>query len=263
MARKGKKSWKEQQRELEAPEIVEVQLWSLSDWMEAHWKPVLGGLTAVSVLWGAVGIFQIVSAARERSRAAATASVFEQAAVTVVPPAERPEGAEAPVDPTFESEKARAEAVLKANATSGSDGGGDASAVVGLVLGGAQAALGKWDAQLQAVDAALAKVPGSALEAPLREQRATALEALGRPAEAAAEWQKVTAAAATPFTRALSHVRIGDLSHPGLGAKAPDAKKAKDAYDAALKLVRIGDKDPPAGDLAYLAADIRLKLAKL
>ncbi|MSP93401.1 MAG: hypothetical protein EXR79_16675 [Myxococcales bacterium] len=260
MARKGKKSWKEQQRELEAPDVAEEKLWSLSDWMEAHWKPVLGGLTAVSVLWGGVGIFQIVSAARERGRAAATATVFEQAAVSVVAPADRPEGADAPVDPTFDSEKARAEAVIKAAA-----GGNESSAgeVVGLVLGGAQAALGKWDAQLQAVDAALAKVGGSALETPLREQRATALEALGRQPEAMIEWQKVMASAATPFTRALSHVRIGDLSHPGLGAKAPDAKRAKDAYDAALKLVRVGDKDPPAGDLAYLAADIRLKLAKL
>ena len=75
MARRARKSQKELSREALEPEIVEQRLWTLSDWMEKHWRPVLGGLAVVSVAWGAVGIYQIYSAHRERTRADSTAAV--------------------------------------------------------------------------------------------------------------------------------------------------------------------------------------------
>jgi hypothetical protein len=210
------------------------------------------------VLWGAVGIYQITTAWLERSRAEATAAVFEHAGAPVVEPKE---GEEAPPAKGlhYASDQARADAVVKANA-----GGDDkAAALVGVVVGGAQATLGKWAVLLQSVDTALAKANGQALELPLREQRATALEGLGKIPEAVAEWQKVGQLATAPFTRALANVRVGDLQNPALGSKAPDPAKAKSAYEAALKLVRVGDKDPPAGDLAMIAADVQLKLRRL
>ena len=123
--------------EVQAPEVVEQKLWSLSDWMEQHWKPVLGVLVAVSVVWGGFGIWQVVTAHRDNSNAEKTAELFTQAQTAVVPPTpkeDKPadeaaaegedaakaaeakaaeEKAKKDAPPTFESEKARAEAVAK------------------------------------------------------------------------------------------------------------------------------------------------------
>lgn len=269
MARRIRKSRKEQQRELEAPEIVEQKLWSLSEWMEQHWRPVLAALVGISVLWGAVGIWQIVASSSEQHKADGTAAIFAQAAMPVNPPAEKKEGEDpaaaaeaekqkADEPPSFPSDAARAEAVLKAATPEAKK-----DPLVGVLVGGAQAVQGDFAGQLAAVDAALASVTGQALELPLRVQRATALAALGRTADAAAEWTKVQALDPTTFGKALAQARLGDLYNPHLAAKAADPAKAKTSYEAALKAARPGDKDPPAGALAFLVADVRQKLARL
>ncbi len=276
--RRPRKSKKAQNIELLAPEIVEEKLWSLSEWVEAHWKPVLGGIGAVSLIWGGIGVASLIAESRANSRADSTSAVFQIAARSVIPPQEEPKPAEgdAPVDKekaeaaaakkkaavkdSFDNDKARADAVVALAKVD------DESIApwVNVVVGGAKAINGDYAAQLTAVDAALAKLGGDqALELPLRQQRAGALAAQGKNAEAAAEWAKVAALSAQPFDKALAQLRTGDLLNPSLGAKAGDAAKAKTAYEAAMKLARPGDKDPPAGALAWVAADARAKLASL
>lgn len=280
MARRIRKTHKEEQRELEAPEVVEQKLGSLSEWMEKHWRPVLAGLVGVSILWGGVGIYQIVSSSSAQKHAESSAAIFEQAAMPVVIPPEKKADEAAPTDeekkaaaeakknepPSFPSDKARAEAVIKAATPEAQK-----EPLVGVIVGGAKAVEGDFAAQLAAVDAALAQVKGTALELPLHVQKATALAGLERTAEAAAEWAQVQALDPTLFGKVLAQVRQGDLYNPTMATKTADAAKAKAAYEAALKSVRGGDagakgapeRDPPAGPLAFLAADVRLKLARL
>jgi len=263
MARRVKTSWKEKQREVAAPEVVEEKLWTLSDWMEKHWKPVLAAIGGVSVLWAAVGIYQIVSSSGEQKRADLTAAVFAKALTPIVVPPAAPatpdEAEQKPEGPSFVSEKERAEAVIKAATTEDPKAG----ALIGVLVGGAKATTGDYAGQLKAIDAGLAKVGGNPLEIPLHEQRATALAALGRTADAVAEWAKVASLTPTLFGKALAQIRTGDLYNPNLGAKTPDAQKAKGAYEAALKVARVGDKDPGPGSLGFLVADARQKLEKL
>lgn len=269
--RRPRKTKKDQPVELLVPEMVEEKLWSLSEWVEAHWKPVLGGLTAVTVVWGGVGVASLIAEARSNSRADATSVVFQLAAKAIVPPQEAPKAAEgeAPKDDaakkkpavkdSFDDEKARAQAVVAAGKVD------DESVApwVNVVVGSAKAVTGDYSAQLAAVDAALPKVAGQALELPLRQQRAVALAGLGKSAEAASEWATIAKLSVWPFDKALAQLRTGDLYNPGLGSKAADAAKAKAAYEEAVKLARPGDKDPPAGALAWVAADARAKLASL
>ncbi len=289
MARRIRKPKNEAQAQpqsiLETPEIVDQKLWSLSDWMEEHWRTVFGVLLGVSVVWGGFGIFQIFSAHRDDKKAEGTAALFEQAALPIVPPqdkkeqeAEQAAGDEEGKDdakaakekadaaaakkkdelPSFPTERARAEAVVKAFAEAKVD-----APAIGPLVGGAKATLGDFQAQLTAVDAALTTAKDSALALPLHIQRATALAGLGKTPEAAAEWAVVEAADTTTFGKALAKERQGDLVNPSLVKAGGSADKAKSAYEAAIKLARVGDKDPPAGALSYLVADVRTKLARL
>ncbi len=272
--RRPRKTKKEQQVELVAPEIVEEKLWSLSEWVEAHWKPVLGGIGAVSLVWGGIGVASLIAESRANSRAEATSVVFQIAAKSVIPPQEEPKPAEgdAPKDKedaaakkkpavkdSFDTDKARADAIVAAGKVEDDQ----VAPWVNVVVGGAKAVNGDFTAQLAAVDAALAKVAGQALELPLRQQRAVALAGLGKTTEAAAEWATVAKLSVWPYDKALAQLRTGDLLNPGLGSKAADAAKAKAAYEEAVKMARPGDKDPPAGALAWVAADARAKLASL
>lgn len=260
MARRVKKSHKEEVRDLEKPEIVEEKLWSLSEWMEKHWRPVLTGLVAVSVIWGAVGIYQIVSSSSDQTKAETTAAVFEKAGTPVVPPPATPEETPArPTGPSFASEKERAAAIVQAAAAPEAG----ANPLIGVLVGGAKAQQGDAAALLKAVDAALGQVTGQALEVPLRQARASALTALGQVDQATAEWAKVASLAPTAYAKAEAQVRTGDLYNPALGAKTPDPAKAKSAYEAAIKAARPGDKDPPAGSLAFVLADAKQKLSRL
>ncbi len=242
--------------------------------MEAHWKPVLGGIGAVSLVWGGIGVASLIAESRANSRAEATSVVFQIAAKSVIPPQEEPKPAEgdAPKDKedaaakkkpavkdSFDTDKARADAIVAAGKVEDDQ----VAPWVNVVVGGAKAVNGDFAAQLAAVDAALAKVAGQALELPLRQQRAVALAGLGKTTEAAAEWATVAKLSVWPYDKALAQLRTGDLLNPGLGSKAADAAKAKAAYEEAVKMARPGDKDPPAGALAWVAADARAKLASL
>ncbi len=259
-AQQNKKTRKAELAEIAAPDIVEEELWTLSAWMEKHWKPVAITIVSVSAVWGGIGVYQIFSASSEQSRAEQTAAVFEAASAPVIPPSDDPEAPAPSKDRlSFASDKARADAVLAAAKTEDPK----AAAIIGLVVGGAKAVNGDREGQLRAIQAALDAAKGTALELPLHEQKATALMALGKTAEAAAEWSEVAKLASTDFTKALAKVRLGDLYSPAAGSKAPDAAKAKTAYEEALKAARPGDKDPPAGPLAMLAADARGKLSRL
>lgn len=245
---------------VDTPDIVEAELWSLSEWMEKHWKPVAIGIVGISVVWGGLGIYQIIAASNEQKRAEGSAALFELAVAPVVPPSDDP-AAEVPAraGKTFASEAARAEAIL----AQGKIEDAQAATAIGVLLGAAKASKGDREGQLQSLNPAIDAAKGSALELPLREQKATALQALGKTAEAAAEWETVAKLAVTDFTKALAKARLGDLYNPADGNKAGDAAKAKAAYEEALKLARPGDKDPPAGPLAFLAADVRGKLTAL
>lgn len=262
MTRRNKKSRDLEKQNVVIPDVIEEELWSLSDWMEKHWRTVAIALGSVSLGWAALGIYQIVSASAEQGRAEQTATVFEKAATPVLPPPEP--SSDAPEAPpkrdfaTFDTDKQRAEAIVtadKAQATS--------NPVIAVVVGGAKATLADRDGQIKALDAALAAAKGSALELPLHEQKATALHALGKTAEAAAEYAEVAKLAPTDFTKALAKLRTGDLYNPNAGSKAPDPAKAKAAYEEAAKAAKPGGKDPPAGALAFVLADANGKLARL
>ena len=267
--RRPRKAKKVEVIDVVAAEVVEEKLWSLSEWVEAHWKPVLGGIAGVSAIWAGVGIFGLVQESRANARADESAAVFQIAARQVVPPTDKaadPAAGEEAAAPkkdakkdTFDSEKDRALAIVAAK-----KGEDDATAPwVNLVIGNAKAVTGDYAAQLTAIDAALAKVSGQALELPLRQQRAVALAGQGKNADAAGEWAKVAQLSTWPFDKALAQLRTGDLYNAGLGSKTADAAKAKAAYEEALKIARPGDKDPAPGALAWVAADARAKLASL
>lgn len=259
MTRRNKKSREEAQVEL-PPDVIEQELWSLSGWMEKHWKVVAMGLGGVSVVWGGLGIYQIIHTSQAQGRAEASAAVFEKAGTAVIPPPENPETPENKSDmPSFPTEKARAEAVVAA-ATADNPAG---AALIGVVVGAAKATLGDRETQLKHLETALAAAKGTALELPLREQKATALQAAGKDAEAVAEWAEVAKLSTTDFGKALAKVRTGDLHNPASAGKAADAAKAKAAYEEAIKAARPGDKDPPAGPLAFLLTDAKGKLARL
>ncbi|MBM4343699.1 MAG: hypothetical protein FJ100_10020 [Deltaproteobacteria bacterium] len=259
MTRRNKKSREEAQVEL-PPDVIEQELWSLSAWMEKHWKTVAIGLGGVSLIWGGLGIYQIFHTSQEQGRAEASAAVFDKVGTAVIPPPENPESPAANSDvPSFPTEKARAEAVVAAAGNEPASG----TALIGVLVGAAKATLGDRETQLKHLETALGTAKGTALELPLREQKATALQAAGRDAEAAAEWAEVAKLSTTDFGKALAKVRIGDLHNPGGGGKVADAARAKAAYEEAVKAARPGDKDPAAGPLAFLLTDARGKLARL
>lgn len=262
MTRRNKKAREEQQVVVE-PDVIEQELWSLSSWMEKHWKSVAIGLGGVSLVWGGLGIFQIASASGDRTRAESSAGVFEKAGTPVVAPPETPETPETPPAKremeTFDTDKLRAEAIVAASKSDDPQ----TAAIVGVLVGAAKATLGDRETQIKNLDAALLTAKGSALEMALREQKATALQASGSDALAIAEWQEIAKLATTDFGKAFAKVRLGDLFNPGTGGKAADAAKAKAAYEEAVKAARPGDKDPPAGSLAFLLTDARGKLARL
>ena len=262
--RRIRKTYKQKQKEVaEVPEIevIEEQLWSLSEWMETNWRPVVAALGIVTVLWGGAGLYQILSERSARSTAAANAPVYAAAARRVYTPPEGLTGEDPnkPLSPTFASEKERAEAVVAA----GSGLEGAAKPFAEVVVGAAKAELGQADAQLAAIDAALATAGDSPIALGLQAQRASALMALGKADEAAATWAKIAETAPTAALKALAQVRIGDLANPRLGAKAGDAGKAKAAYTAAVAALAEGGKAPSEGNAAFLHAEAKLKLAQL
>ena len=236
------------------PDVVEQELWSLSEFAEKHWKTILGGLAAVSVVWGGLGIWQMISHSQSDAAAAQTAAVFTTAGALVQAP---PEGdAPAPVPSsvkTFPSAAARAEAVLAA--AKSAEGLGDTAK---LVVAGAQADLGKWQEVLTAVDAALPSAAGSALELALLEQKATALAGLGKFAEASAVWQQVASKGTTAFAKANANIRVAEIA-----MREGKADAAKKALEAAVSAASPGGKDPEPGNLAFALASARDKLARL
>lgn len=235
------------------PDVVEQELWSLSDFVEKHWRPILGGLAAVSVVWGGLGIWQIISHSRDDAKAGQSAAVFAAAGALVQAPPEGDAPAPATTVKTWPSATARAEAVVAAAKDAES-----LPELAKLVTAGAQAELGKWQELLTAVDAALPAAAGSALEATLLEQKATALAGLGKFSESATAWEQVAAKSSTAFGKANAQIRLGDLAVRG--GKADAAKKA---YDAAVTAARPGGKDPEPGNLAFALATARGKLAAL
>ncbi len=261
MARRVRKTYKQKQRELEAPEIIEEQLWSLSDWMESNWRPVVGVVGGVALLWGALGLYQIMSASSSRSDAQKTAGVFEAVGRSIYnPPADlKGEDPNKPLGATWSSEKDRAAAMVAA----GAGAEGEANGLVDVLIAAGKARQGDYAAQLAAIDKSLPGQQGAALEVSLREQRAAALTGLKRYDEAAAEWQKVATLTPTAFGKASAQVHVGDLYSPNVGIGKADAAKAKAAYQAAVKAARVGDKDPGDGALAFVFADASTKLSGL
>ncbi len=261
MARRVRKTYKQKQRELEAPEIIEEQLWSLSDWMEQNWRPVVGIVGGLALLWGGIGLYQIMADSSARTDAQRTAAVFEAAGRSIyTPPADlKDEDPNKPLGKTWGSEKERAAAIVAAATGSEDEAGG----LVGVLGGAGKARQGDFSAQLAAIDKALAGQQGTALELPLREQRASALTGSKRFDEAAAEWQKVAALTPTAFGKATAQLHVGDLFNPNVGLGKADAAKAKAAYQAAVKAARVGDKEPADGPLAFVFADASTKLSGL
>jgi len=262
MAKRVRKTYKQRQRELDAPEVVEEKLWDLSDWMEANWRPVVGALAAVTVVWGAIGVFQMVTESSEQASAEATAGIFKALAqpVYVKPDGVEGEDPNKPIGPTYGSEKARADAVLAEVAKAE---GGEAAALIGVVEGAAKARAGDHAAQVGKLDAALGDSKDSALGAALLQQKASALVAQGKSSEAAAAWQKVADSSKTPFSKAHALIRVGDLYNGRAGAKSADAAKAKAAYGKAVTATKSDGKAPEKGALAFLHAEAQTKLAGL
>ena len=262
MAKRVRKTYKQRQRELEAPEVVEETLWSLSDWMEENWRPFAIGLGALTIIWGGIGVYDMMTVSSANASAESTAPVF---AALNQPVYVKPDGLEGedpnkPLGPSFASEKARADAVLAATAA-----GGESKAVelIGVLEGAAKAATGDAATQVAKLDAALASVGDSALALPLYEQKAAALTGLGKTAEAAAVWKKVADGAKTSFSKAYALIRIGDLNNARTGAGKTNADAAKGSYSKAISALKVGGKAPEKGPLAFLHAEATAKLASL
>ena len=261
MAKRVRKTYKERQRDLEAPEIVEETLWSLSDWMEQNWRPIAMGVGTLIVLWGGIGVFQMISASSKSSGAENSAAVFSalNKPIYVKPATVEGEDPNKPLGETFESEKLRAAAVLAAS--SGAEG--DGSVMVGVLQGAAKAANGDTAGQVAMIDAALKEAGDSALVLPLHEQRASALSATGKTAEAVVSWKQVATGAKTTFAKAHALIRIADLHNTRAGAKTANDGVAKTNYKAALDALKVKGKAPEKGPLAFLHAEASAKLASL
>ncbi len=262
MAKRVRKTYKERQRELEAPEVVEETLWSLSDWMESNWRPIVIGLGTLTVVWGGIGVFQMISDSSKQASAESTAAVFSalNKPVYVKPDDVTGEDPNKPLGETFASEKARADAVLAAASSAENT---TAAPLIGVLEGAAKAASGDVAGQVAKIDAALSAVGDGALALPLREQRASALTSLGKTAEAAAAWKKVADAAKTSFAKAHALIRIGDLHNELTGAKKTQLDKAKGSYKQAIDALKVDGKAPEKGPLAFLHAEATTKLASL
>ncbi len=260
--RRIRKTYKQSQKEIvETPEIIEEQLWSMSEWMEEHWRPIVAVLGAVTIIWGGIGLYQIVSARGARSTAASNAPVYAAALRPIYTPApDAPADDPAkPLGATFGSAKERAEAVV--NAAAGLEG--DEKVLAEVVVGAAKGTLGQFDAQIAALDAAIAAAGDAPLAIGLQAQRATALMAAGKSAEAAEAWQKVAAAAPTAALKGLAQIRIGDLYNANAGSKAADPAKAKAAYEAAIAALAVEGKAPTDGNAGFLHIEATAKLGQL
>lgn len=262
MARRVRKTYKQRQKELETPEVVEETLWNLSDWMEANWRTVVGALAAVTAIWAAVGLFQIISTSSERSKAEATAGVFKAFAQPIYA---KPAGLEGddpnkPLGESYPDRKARADAVMAAATSAEKD---ETAPLIGVLEAAAKAQAGDSAGQLSGLDAAMQAAGDGPLAAALLEQKASALAAAGKGAEAAVAWDKVAGSAKTRFGKAHALIRVGDLYNARTGATKPDAAKAKAAYSGAIAALKDKEKAPEKGPLAFLNAEAQTKLAGL
>lgn|GEM_PF-2248759 len=252
-------------KDLKAPDEVQEKLWSLSEWVEERWKPLLGGLAAVVLLWAAVGVFQEVRTSSKRSVAVSSAEVFSVLSARVKAPAGG-DDQEPPPEPgkrVFESDTARLDAAIAAAEQFVAKAKGEAAETAKLMAGGLKGQKGEFEASLAAADAYLDAHPDDALAIPLLERKATALGALGRNEEAAAAWKLLAERAPTTALKALALKHVGDLYHPATNGKGADAAKAKEAYSAALALVKPGEESPAAGPLRFVYVDASRKLAML
>lgn len=261
MAKRVRKTYKERQKELDTPEVVEETLWSLSDWMEANWRPVVMGIGVIVILMGGAGIYQMIGESSAESAAAETAGVFSALNMPVyVKPAEvTGDDPNKPLGATFESDKARAAAVLAASANASGDDG----VLIGALAGAAAGANGDHATQLAKLDAAITASGSSALALAFEEQKAGVLTAMGKSAEAAASWKKVADGAKASFARAHALIRIGDLNNVRTGAKATNVDVAKGSYTKAIAALTTEGKAPSRGALAFLHAEATTKLASL
>ncbi len=260
--RRVRKTYKQTQTEIEdEPEIIVEQLWSMSDWMEVNWRPVVAVLGAITLTWGGIGLYQILAASSADSTAAANAPVYSAASrmVYAAPEGQVGEDPNKPSGPTFATEKERSEAVVAA----GTGLEGDGKVYAEVVVGAAKGSLGQFDAQLASLDAAIAAAGESDVALGLQAQRASALTAAGKVTEAADAWTTVATKAPNAVLKGLAQVRIGDLYNPRAGSKAADVAKAKTAYGAAIAALVHEGVAPKKGNAGFLHGEASLKLAQL
>ncbi|HAN31304.1 MAG TPA: hypothetical protein DCQ06_06860 [Myxococcales bacterium] len=230
----------------------------MSDWMEANWRPVVGALGALIVIWGGFGMYQQMADSSAVAAAEATSPLFETLNRPVYEAPENLQGEDPnrPRGPFFASESARADAVLAAASKAGDD------PVLQLLVGAAKGRKGDWQGQLTSVDSALKGCDDPAMKLALQQQRATALSALGKKADAVTAWTEVAKGAPTKVAKAIAHIQMGDLQSPAGGAG--DTGKAKAAYEAAMKVLASKEgKAPKQGAEAFYYADAKLKSAQL
>ncbi len=257
-----KQKQEESATEIEVPEIIHEQLWSLSEWMEANWRPVVAGIAIVTVVWGGIGLFQLLTARGARSTAAANAPVYAAMAKPVYAPPATLQGEDPnkPLGTSFTTAKERAEAVVAAAA--GLEG--DEKVLAEVVVGAAKGTLGDRAAQLAAIDAAIAAAGDAPNAQALLAQRATVLTAMGKGADAGEAWQKVAAGANTSALKGMALVRAGDAINPKLNKDAAgDAAKAKAAYQGAIAAVAVAGKAPSEGHAGFLHLEATAKLGQL
>jgi tetratricopeptide (TPR) repeat protein len=252
-------------KELKAPDEVATKLWSLSEWVEERWKPLLIGIGSVVAVWAIIGIVQEMRASSRRATAKASEELFATLAARVKSPddaALEASGAPQPAK-TFETDKAKADAAVAAAEAFAGRVSGEAAELAKLLAASLKGTKGEFEPALAAVDAYLAKHADDPMALPLLEQKATALAALGKSAEAEAAYKALAEKAPATGLKALALKSVGDLYNPKSGTKTPDAAKAKEAYKAALALAKPGEDVPPAGTLRYVFVDVSAKLAQI
>lgn len=232
--------------ELKAPDEIEVVLnrvWENLNKYKNHIFIGIGALVALGVVLWLVNASS-KSGALDRADAirTAVAPFFGEVGERNPSLAELP----GPKAELFEDEAARDKAALeRLTAYAGEHESDDSRELVDLAIANLKVRTGDVAGAVTDVDGWLARYAESPVRAAALELKARALAAKGDRDAAAAAWQALaTETSGDLKVEALR--RAGDLYHPAFGSDAPDAAKARAAYEEALAVLGPAPNDPMA-----------------
>lgn len=223
--------------ELRHPDEVMTKLQGGYDWLNRYRWVILGGVGALVALGGAWSIWRSMSAGKDAEVSTAfTKALMVTASPVITGEEEVPESFKNQGIQVFRTEDARTDAAIAAIEGFLKEHEGSSFADMARALeGAAKFEKGDFQAAADSVSKWLDANPEHPMAMVLHEEVGIALAALGKTSEAAAHFEKLTAADDWWF-KANGHMRLGDLASP-LHGKGTDKAKAIAAYKAALEAV--------------------------